>query len=123
MYFVPCRINFLIVAIGLCMTVKYLQHAPVQNLYSSSNTGEDFSKKDDRRSLIHRVCTTCTSYACARPELDTKTIYYEDTFNDEPWGCTFGTGSEDGVWVNFGDQVGTVMGSMVWVSRQTAVLE
>eukprot|EP00536_Pseudo-nitzschia_multiseries_P011480 jgi/Psemu1/289705/fgenesh1_pg.394_\ len=89
--------------------------APMQTLYSSSNTGEDFSKRGDKRPLAHRFCTTCTSYVCARPELDSKGIYYEDTFNDEPWDCTFGTSSQDGVWVNFGDQVGTCMGSMVWI--------
>lgn len=64
---------------------------------------------------MKRVFTTCTSYACARPELDTKAIYYEDTYNDEPWECTFGTSSEDGIWVNSGDQVGTIMASLVWV--------
>jgi len=91
------------------------QHVSGRTLYASSNSVEDFSKKDDRRSAINRFCTTCTGYACARPPLDTKAIYYEDTYNDEPWGCTFGTSSEDGIWVNFGDQVGTFMGSLVWI--------
>ena len=106
----------------LYASFKFKQHAPTQGLYSSSNSVEDFSKKDDKRSLVRRCCTTCTSYACARPELDTKTIYYEDTFNDEPWSCTFGTRSEDGVWVNFGDQVGVIMGSMVWILMMYSVL-
>mmetsp|Transcript_43621 Transcript_43621/g.48875 ORF Transcript_43621/g.48875 Transcript_43621/m.48875 type:complete len:380 (+) Transcript_43621:129-1268(+) len=95
------------------------QHASMQNLYSSSNSVEDFSKTNDKTSsLIHRCfrnLNTCRSCVCARPELNTKTIYYEDTFNDEPWDCTFGTSDQDGIWVNFGDQVGTVMGSMVWI--------
>ncbi|OEU19792.1 zf-DHHC-domain-containing protein, partial [Fragilariopsis cylindrus CCMP1102] len=47
---------------------------------------------------------------------------YEDTFNDEPWECTFGTDGRDGVWVNFSDQVGTLMGSMVWVLILYSVL-
>lgn len=91
------------------------QVGPMHTLYSSSNAVEDFSKKDYKRPLFQRACTTCVSCVCARPELDANGVFYEDTYNDEPWDCTFGTSSQDGVWVNFGDQVGTVMGSMVWI--------
>ena len=41
--------------------------------------------------------------------------YYEDTYNDQPWECTFGTSDQDGIWVNHSDQVGTIMSSMVWI--------
>lgn len=100
------------------------QAAPVQpqTVYSSSTSEEDFSKKDDRRSLFHRCCTTCSGCACARPELDAKQIYYEDNYNDDPWDCTFGTSNRDGIWVNFGDRVGTVMASMVWILILYSVL-
>jgi len=42
-------------------------------------------------------------------------VYYEDTFNDEPWRCRFGTNPEDGIWMNQSDKVGTIMSSMVWI--------
>jgi len=47
--------------------------------------------------------------------MDTTNVYYEDTFNDEPWECTFGTSAQDGIWLNHSDQVGTIMSTMVWV--------
>ena len=109
------RVRSLLTIVCTLITLKLSKQAPVQNFYSSSSTVEDFSKRHDRRSVISRVCTTCSAYACARPELDTKAIYYEDTYNDEPWDCTFGTSNEDGIWVNFKDQVGTCMASLVWI--------
>lgn len=107
--------QYLPLTVLFALLLKIENKIPIQNYYNSSNSVEDFSKKGDKRSVVNRVCTTCAGYACARPELDTSAIYYEDTYNDEPWDCTFGTSSDDGIWVNFGDQVGTVMGSMVWI--------
>ena len=47
--------------------------------------------------------------------MDSTNIYYEDSYNDDPWECTFGTSQQDGIWMNNSDQVGTIMSSMVWV--------
>lgn len=107
---------FLVWSYKLCIWNHYFKkYYIIQNRFSTSNAVEDFSKKGDKRSVVKKVCTACKVYACARPELDTTAIYYEDTYNDEPWDFTFGTSFEDGVWVNFGDQVGTIMASLVWV--------
>lgn len=87
-----------------------------QQYYSSSGGGmEDFTKQTDRRTSLAKCCTSVNKFVCARPPVDRTTEYYEDTFNDEPWECTFGTSDQDGVWVNCGDKVGQIMSSMVWV--------
>lgn len=41
--------------------------------------------------------------------------YYEDTFNDQPWRCSFGTSEDDGIWLNTSDQAGTIMSFSVWI--------
>jgi hypothetical protein len=83
--------------------------------YYASGAMEDFTKRTDRRSCFSKCCASINSLVCARPKVDDSSEYYEDTFNDEPWECTFGTGDEDGIWVNYGDKVGQIMSSMVWV--------
>jgi len=98
------------------------QHNQAQQQFYSSDSVEDFTKETDRRSLVSRCCSTFGRVCCARPEVDTTTEYYEDTFNDEPWECTFGTGTQDGIWVNCGDKVGTIMSSTVWVLISYSVL-
>ena len=40
--------------------------------------------------------------------------YYRDPFNDESWSCSFGTGEENGIWMNASDQSGTIMSFLVW---------
>ena len=96
-----------------------------QNVYSS-NSNEDFSKKagSNRQRILSSVigpCQACTSsvasVCCARPQqqTDPNVTYYEDTFNDESWECTFGTADQDGIWVNCSDNVGQIMATTVWV--------
>ena len=34
--------------------------------------------------------------------------FYRDYFNDQPSSCDFGTGEENGIWMNGSDQAGTV---------------
>jgi hypothetical protein len=41
--------------------------------------------------------------------------YYRDYFNDQPFSCDFGTGEENGIWMNTSDQAGTIMAFLVWV--------
>jgi hypothetical protein len=91
------------------------QQSSQQQQYYSSGTMEDFTKKTDRRACLSKCCASINRCLCARPKVDGTSEYYEDTFNDEPWECTFGTGDEDGIWVNCGDKVGQIMSSMVWV--------
>lgn len=40
---------------------------------------------------------------------------YVDTHNDAPWSLSFGTGEEQGVWMNSGDQAGSIMATLVWL--------
>lgn len=107
------------------------RHGGGMEHFRSSKANEDFSKKPTdhhrRRSLLG-YCTSCTSSAvaicCARPSTSTNSPfdYYEDTFNDEAWECTFGTSGQDGVWVNCGDQVGQIMSTTVWILMSYSVL-
>ena len=71
--------------------------------------------KLDRRGVCGRLCSSVGGVCCGRPAQDPNAEYYEDDFNDQPWECTFGTSDQDGVWINYGDQVGTIMSSMVWI--------
>jgi palmitoyltransferase ZDHHC3/7/25 len=41
--------------------------------------------------------------------------YYEDTVNEEPFACTFGTSEDHGIWLNHRDRVGTVVAMTVWL--------
>ena len=41
--------------------------------------------------------------------------YYRDNFNDQPHSCSFGTGEENGIWMNTSDQAGTIMAFLVWL--------
>ena len=41
--------------------------------------------------------------------------YYRDNFNDQPFSCDFGTGEENGIWMNTSDQAGTIMAFLVWL--------
>ena len=81
-----------------------------QSMYSL-----DESTKTHRRSRLNRCCSKLSDFCCSGPTKDIQAEYYEDTFNDEPWDCTCGTGEGDGIWTNYGDRVGSVMSSMVFV--------
>jgi hypothetical protein len=97
------------------MVPEKTQQSSQQQQYYASGTVEDFTKRTNRRALLSRCCASVYSFVCARPKVNSTSEYYEDTFNDDPWQCSFGTGNEDGIWVNCGDKVGQIMSSMVWV--------
>ena len=92
----------------------------VENLFSPAV--EEFDK-DDRRTWISRISQTlansirATSYRVLPPLDETMDAdnRYEDTYNDQPWKCTFGTNEDDGIWMNHYDRVGTIMAALVWV--------
>lgn len=75
--------------------------------------------KQDRRGLLYR------SLAWVHINLQRVSLYflppmdddycYEDTHNDDPWKCTFGTREENGVWANHSDRVGSLMAIIVWI--------
>jgi len=48
------------------------------------------------------------------PRIRERGEYYVDSFNDSPWTCGFGTGEESGIWMNSGDQAGSIMAALVW---------
>jgi hypothetical protein len=82
----------------------------------------DASEKIDRRSFCNRLCSKAGGVCCSGPPTDFGSEYYEDTFNDESWSCTYGTGETHGIWTNYRDKVGAVMSSMVWVLFMFAIL-
>ena len=49
------------------------------------------------------------------PRIRVKGEPYLDSFNGEPWRCSFGTGEDNGTWMNSGDQAGTIMAALVWL--------
>jgi len=49
------------------------------------------------------------------PRIRQRGEHYIDSFNGESWSCSFGTNEETGIWMNSGDQAGTVMAALVWV--------
>lgn len=49
------------------------------------------------------------------PRLRKKGEPYIDSFNGEPWSCSYGTAEENGTWMNSNDQAGTVMAALVWL--------
>lgn len=49
------------------------------------------------------------------PRIRERGEYYVDSYNGEPWGCTFGTNEESGIWMNSGDQAGSIMAALVWL--------
>ena len=49
------------------------------------------------------------------PRIRSPGEYYIDTRNDEPWTFSLGTGEENGIWMNSGDQAGSIMATLVWL--------
>lgn len=49
------------------------------------------------------------------PRIRQRGEYYIDSFNGESWSCSFGTNEEAGIWMNSGDQAGSVMAALVWI--------
>jgi hypothetical protein len=49
------------------------------------------------------------------PRIRSPGEYYIDTHNDEPWTFSLGTGEENGIWMNSGDQAGSIMATLVWL--------
>uniref|UniRef100_A0A6U1VRN8 Palmitoyltransferase n=1 Tax=Trieres chinensis TaxID=1514140 RepID=A0A6U1VRN8_TRICV len=49
------------------------------------------------------------------PRIRERGDFYIDSYNGEPWGCGFGTNEESGIWMNSGDQAGTIMAALVWL--------
>ena len=49
------------------------------------------------------------------PSRNEEVEYYRDDFNDESWSCSFGTGENDGIWMNREDPPGTILSMTVAV--------
>ena len=102
-------------SLPLTMTcISSLQHTSLQSQGHPSSSSPEFAKRD-RRGACGRFCAKIHGFCCSLRSSDPQSEYYEDSYNDEPWDCTFGTSDQDGIWINYGDQVGTMMSSMVWV--------
>ena len=48
------------------------------------------------------------------PRIRSPGEYYIDPYNDEPWTYPFGTGEENGIWMNSGHQAGSIMATLGW---------
>ena len=52
----------------------------------------------------------------AVPRIRAPGEHYIDTQDDtNPWSFSFGTGEEKGIWMNSGDQAGSIMATLVWL--------
>eukprot|EP00979_Chaetoceros_neogracilis_P018387 scaffold10583_cov290-Chaetoceros_neogracile.AAC.6 len=49
------------------------------------------------------------------PRIRQRGEHYIDTFNAESWTCALGTNEEAGIWMNSGDQAGSIMATLVWI--------
>lgn len=58
---------------------------------------------------------TLTNEPQPLPRIRERSESYIDSYNSEPWSCTFGTAEENGIWMNSGDQAGSIMASLVWL--------
>mmetsp|Transcript_10326 Transcript_10326/g.22130 ORF Transcript_10326/g.22130 Transcript_10326/m.22130 type:complete len:409 (-) Transcript_10326:184-1410(-) len=66
------------------------------------------------QSSASQICCSCCQSTAHLTEGPNQP-YYRDTFNDQPWSCTLGTGEEHGIWMNTSDQAGTIMALLVWL--------
>lgn len=49
------------------------------------------------------------------PRIRERGEYYIDSYNSEPWSCSFGTAESNGIWFNSSDQAGSIMSALVWL--------
>lgn len=49
------------------------------------------------------------------PRIRERGEFYIDSFNGEPYSCSFGTAEKNGTWFNSSDQAGSIMSALVWV--------
>lgn len=73
----------------------------------------DFSR--ERLEYNYNLDDTLTDNAQPLPRSRERGEYYIDSYNGEPWTCSFGTTEENGIWMNSGDQAGSIMASLVWL--------
>ena len=80
------------------------------------------------RTYLDSFCCTCgiktSEYldsgvdprsANAIPRVRAGGEHYIDTHNDSPWNFSFGTAEDNGIWMNSGDQAGSIMATLVWL--------
>lgn len=91
---------------------------PHQNTLNHSYSSRQSKKSLFRPSWTKTVTGFISSIFQAKPKIQSKeneSEYYEDTHNDLPWSCTFGTSPHDGIWLNYNDASGLIMSSIVWL--------
>ena len=81
--------------------------------FTPGGYGPEKSKQLPLHRRCWNACTDCCQPRTSSPE--TSTTYYEDSYNDLPWSCQFGTSDEDGIWLNRNDPAGSIMCLLVWV--------
>lgn len=99
------------------------QHAQ-QVGYSPNSYDSDLKKKSTSHSTSTLNTLSQRSSVCVPASFFSSTAhltegpnqpFYRDNFNDQPFSCDFGTGEENGIWMNTSDQAGTIMAALVWL--------
>mmetsp|Transcript_25581 Transcript_25581/g.29219 ORF Transcript_25581/g.29219 Transcript_25581/m.29219 type:complete len:442 (+) Transcript_25581:63-1388(+) len=81
---------------------------PVSNSNNSNNGTSNYSKNNSISPM-----NMDSRYSQRKGFAENE--YYEDSYNDLPWKCSFGTSENDGIWMNTSDISGIIMSSMVWI--------
>ncbi|EED95884.1 predicted protein [Thalassiosira pseudonana CCMP1335] len=94
--------------------ISYSDDDKKQYAQSSFNASSTFSTTQRAATSVSDTCCNfCTSTAHLTEGPNQP--YYRDSFNDQPFSCSFGTDEENGIWMNTSDQAGTIMAFLVWV--------
>lgn len=75
--------------------------------------------------LEYDYCKDATSTAGKQqplPRIRQRGEFYIDSYNAESWSCSFGTHEEAGIWMNSGDQAGSIMAALVWILMMYSAL-
>uniref|UniRef100_A0A6U4A6Q7 Palmitoyltransferase n=2 Tax=Ditylum brightwellii TaxID=49249 RepID=A0A6U4A6Q7_9STRA len=80
-----------------------------------STCGCDYDPSTDRLEYDYTYDETVKKKKQPLPRIRERGEFYVDSYNGEPWACSFGTNEESGIWMNSGDQAGTIMAALVWL--------
>lgn len=97
-------------------TLAQPQPAPLPSFYKLCGCVECYAPR--RESLEYDYTYDDVSGnkpAQAYPRIRERGEFYIDSYNGEPWSCSFGTAEKNGTWFNSSDQAGSIMSALVWV--------
>ncbi|KAL3771330.1 hypothetical protein ACHAWO_005396 [Cyclotella atomus] len=74
-----------------------------------------FKYNKNGEAIIPDFTNDTTSASSSLPRIRNPGEHYIDSHNDQPFSFSFGTAEEKGIWMNSGDQAGSIMASLVWL--------